>query len=247
MFPYLRGRRGPRIGANAFQRTASRSVFVLAGERRRPSFDPADSPLRWDASRRYGVSLQTHRILGAAGACARWSEHRPSERHDLYVTDHSFDGSQIGGAALGAGVGYDWQFDRLFSARGRLFLGRRSRQRLVLSRCSAPRLRRWRNLARHRCAVKLGYEIGNIGVPLLAYVTGGFAFGGIRAGTACSAVPARRRRWLDARRRPRGARRVELVGQARISLYRPGNRGIVHAVPPNMERLRMTLNVIRVG
>ena len=95
---------------------------------------------------------------------------------------------------------------------------------------------------------KLGYEIGSIGVPLLAYATGGLAFGNIRGwdnliggSGSTTAVGWTVGGGLEALVAPNWSVKLEY-------LYTDlGNRGTFYAVPPNMERLRTTLNVIRVG
>lgn len=223
----------------------------LAGERRRPSFNSADRLCAAGTHPgRYLCQPATHRRIGAAGACARWSEHRLLPSGTTFTSPIIPDGSyRIGGAALGAGVGYDWQFDRAV-------LGLEADFSWVGARgngwCGFP------FALPHGCGGgvtslgtvrgKLGYEIGNIGVPLLAYVTGGFAFGGIRgwdgllggSGTK-TAVGWTLGGGLEALVAPNWSVKLEY-------LYTDlGNRGTFYAVPPNMERLRTTLNVIRVG
>ncbi len=160
------------------------------------------------------------------------------------------DGSyRTGGAALGAGVGYDWQFDKVVVGLEADFswVGARGN-----GWCGFP------FALPHTCGGgitslgtvrgKLGYEIGSIGVPLLAYVTGGFAFGGVKGwdgllGGSGSATAAG---WtigggIEALVAPNWSVKLEY-------LYTDlGNRGTFYALPPNMERLRTTANVIRVG
>ena len=156
---------------------------------------------------------------------------------------------RIGGAALGAGAGYDWQFGRFIFGAAADFSWTGARGN---GSCgflfSLPHACGGGIASLGTARAKVGYEIGSIGILLAAYVTGGFAFARIRGwdnllggSGATTALGWTLGGGVEALVAPNWSVKLEYL------CADLGNRGAFYAIPPNMERLRTRANIFRVG
>lgn len=163
------------------------------------------------------------------------------------------DGSYgIGGPMLGASVGYDWQFDRVV-------LGLQSDISWASVRGSGSC--GWGSVLPHKCGggitwlgttrARLGFALGNGVGPfgrLLPYITGGLAYGGVRGWDSLFGGSGSKTSvgWtlgagIEALIAPNWSVKLEYL---HVDL---GKRGVFTAIPPNVERVRTTAEVIRLG